>query len=226
MKILKVSVLQEPNSTILRYPLRLNLYNLAKENPDSTYQVWLHKKPNREKNWAKVLSQKQVNRLGESFLVKGYSDWLKKIGEPPSIVDTTKAVRSLERLSLYYGSKGYFNNNTNYKIDSSGKKQRAEINYNIYLGKPFIVDTLTKKITSKAIDSLYKIHESESFILEKKQFDLVDFNNERERLADLFRESGVYNFQESSISYDILRDTTIRLSMIKKMKVELNIGRF
>ncbi|MGB5355128.1 MAG: BamA/TamA family outer membrane protein [Eudoraea sp.] len=216
-------LLQEPNSTLLRYPLRLNLYNLAKENPDSTYQVWLHKKPNREKNWAKVLSQKQVNRLGESFLVKGYSDWLKKIGEPPSIVDTTKAIRSLERLSLYYGSKGYFNNNTNYKIDSSGKKQRAEINYNIYLGKPFIVDTLTKKITSKAIDSLYKIHESESFILEKKQFDLVDFNNERERLADLFRESGVYNFQESSISYDILRDTTIS-SDDQKMEVELNIG--
>ncbi len=126
-------------------------------------------------------------------------------------------------MSLYYGSKGYFNNNTNYKIDSSGKKQRAEINYNIYLGKPFIVDTLTKKITSKAIDSLYKIHESESFILEKNQFDLVDFNNERERLADLFRESGVYNFQESSISYDILRDTTIS-SDDQKMEVELNIG--
>ncbi|WP_276389790.1 BamA/TamA family outer membrane protein [Eudoraea chungangensis] len=216
-------LLQEPNSTLLGYPLRLNLYNLAKENPDSTYQIWLHKKPNREENLAKILSQKQVNRLGESFLVKGYSDWLKKIGEEPSLIDTTRAVKSLERLSVYYGSKGYFNNSTTYDIDSTNKKQRAEINYRISLGKPFMVDTLLKDISSAAIDSLYVIHEAESYIKEKKQFDLVDFNKERERLADLFRDSGVYNFQESSISYDILRDTTTT-NDDQKMEVELNIG--
>ena len=36
-------IFQKPNSTLLGYPLRLNLYNLAKKNPDSSYQAWLHK---------------------------------------------------------------------------------------------------------------------------------------------------------------------------------------
>ena len=37
-------VYQKPNSTVLGYPLRLNLYNLAKENPDSSYNAWLYRK--------------------------------------------------------------------------------------------------------------------------------------------------------------------------------------
>jgi hypothetical protein len=216
-------VLQEPNSTILGYPLRLNLYNLAKIDPDSSFQAWLYRKENREKRLVNILSQKQVNRLGESFLVKGYSDWLKKIGEPPSIIDTLQTKKSLERLSVYYGSKGYFNNTTSYELDSTKKKKRAEINYKIALGKPFIVDSISRNISSKAIDSIYSLNEDDSFIDNSKQFDLVDFNNERERLSKLFRNTGVYNFQESSIAYDIIRDT-VRLNDDQKMNVKLNIG--
>jgi len=216
-------VLQEPNSTLLGYPLRLNLYNLAKKDPDSSFQAWLYRKENREERLVNLLSQKQVNRLGESFLVKGYSDWLKKIGEPPSIIDTLQTKTSLERLSIYYGSKGYFNNSTSYEIDSTKKKQRAEINYKIALGKPFIVDSISRNINSKAIDSIYTLNVDKSFIKNSKQFDLVDFNNERERLSELFRNTGVYNFQESSIAYDILRDTT-RVNDDQKMNVKLNIG--
>jgi outer membrane protein assembly factor BamA len=54
------------------------------------------------------------------------------------------------------------------------------------------------------------------------QFDLEDFTAERERLTDLFRNTGIWNFQESTITYDILRDT-ILLRDDQKMDVELNI---
>ena len=215
-------IVQEPNSTLLGYPLRLNLYNLAKKDPDSSYQAWLHKKAKREQRWAGVLSQKQVNRLGESFLVKGYSEWLKSIGEPPVIIDTSKTRKSLQRLNAYYGSKGYFNNKTTFEIDPTKRKQRAEIHYMVSLGKPYIIDSISNKIASRAIDSLYALYEKHSLIKQDKQFDLSDFNNERERLTVLFRNSGVHNFQESSITYDILRDSTLR-GDDKKMNVELNI---
>lgn len=216
-------IYQKPNTAVLGYPLRLNLYNLAKENPDSLYQDWLYRKENRKKRLDKFLSPKQVNRLGESFLVKGVSVWLKDIGEAPVILDTSRTRRSLERLSAYYDSKGYFNNRTTYTIDSTGRKQRAKVDYNILLDKPFILDSISNEISSKAIDSLYFIHSSKSLIKEGKQFDLNDFNNERERLTGIFRNSGVRNFQESSITFDIIRDT-MRLSNDQKMNIALNIG--
>ena len=214
-------IVQKPNSTVLGYPLRLNLYNLAKVDPDSSFQEWLHKKDKREERLARLLSQKQVNRLGESFLVKGYSEWLKKIGEPPVIIDTLLTVKSLQRLSAYYDSKGYFNNTTSYAIDSTGKK-RGAVRYQIDLGKPYMVDTLSYKISSAAIDSLYRLSKNASLIRSGDQFDLTNFSNERERLTSLFRNSGVYNFQESSIKFEILIDTTEHADD-QKMEVELNI---
>ncbi len=219
---IKSLIVQKPNSRVLGYPLRLNLFNLAKKDPDSSYQNWLHKKEKREIRLSNWLSKKQVNRLGESFMVKGYSEWLKNIGEPPVTIDTAQTRKTLGRLSSYYGSKGYFNNTTSYNIVETGRKQRASVDYVINLNKPFIIDSLTKNIASKPIDSIYSINSAASFIQENKQFDLSDFNNERERLTTLFRNSGVYNFQESSITYDIRRDTS-KVQDDQLMSVELNI---
>ncbi|MFS4469557.1 BamA/TamA family outer membrane protein [Maribacter sp. 2210JD10-5] len=216
-------IYQKPNSAILGYPLRLNLYNLAKENPDSLYQVWLNKKENRKKRLVNFLSAKQVDRLGESFLVKGLSEWLKDIGEEPVVLDTSRTRKSLARLSAYYESKGYFNNKTTYQIDSTGRKQRAKIDYKVTLGEPYIVDSISNDISSKAIDSLYFLNSDASLIKEGERFDLTNFNQERERLTAIFRNNGVRNFQESSISFDILRDT-VRAANDKKMDITLKIG--
>ncbi len=215
-------IVQEPNSTLLGYPLQLNMYNLAKENPDSTYLEWLFKKEKRVDRLSRMLSDKQVYRLGESFLVKGYSEWFKRIGEPPEIIDTVKATKSANRLSAYYDSKGYFNNRADYEIVPVKRKQRAEINYNIELGKPYMVDSIAKNISSRVIDSIYQLNLEGSFIAEDKQFDLRDFNNESARLTNLFRNSGIYNFQESSINYNILRDT-LTANDDQQMQVEMNI---
>ncbi len=215
-------IVQEPNSTVLGYPLRLNLYNLAKKDPDSSYQAWLHKKDKREEHLASLLSHKQVERLGESFMVKGYSEWLKSIGEAPVTIDTSKTRKTLTRLSAYYGSKGYFNNKTDYEIIPSRRKQRARLEYQIELGSPYHIDSISRRIASPAIDSIYALHSGASLIRKGKQFDLADFNLERKRLTQLFRNSGIYNFQESSITYDILRDTT-EINEDTGMSVELNI---
>jgi len=216
-------IYQKPNTALLGYPLRLNLYNLAKENPDSLYQDWLNRKPNRKKRLTKFLSIKQVNRLGESFLVKGLSEWLKDIGEAPTVLDTSRTRRSLERLSAYYDSKGYFLNNTTYAVDTAKRKQRALIDYKVTLGKPFIIDSVANEISSKAIDSIYFLNMNESLVKKGKQFDLSDFNGERERLTGIFRNNGIRNFQESSVTFDIVRDT-VRSSDDQKMSITLNIG--
>ncbi|WP_190811378.1 BamA/TamA family outer membrane protein [Flagellimonas sp. S3867] len=213
---------QKPNSTLLGYPLRLNLYNLAKENPDSSFQNWLHKKEKREKRLNNLLSQKQVNRLRESFMVKGASDFLKRIGEAPVIIDTVLTQKSVDRLKAYYNSKGYFNNSGTFNVAKGKRKKRAEIEYQINLNKPFYIDTLQRNISSPELDSVYNKAFDKSFVKSGDQFDLGNFTIERERLTTLFRNSGFYNFQESSINYDILRDTT-KVANDQKMDVQLNI---
>lgn len=215
-------IIQKPNTTLLGYPLRLNLYNLAKVDPDSSFNDWLYRKEKRKQRLDRFFSEKQVYRLGESFLVKGLSEWLKEIGEPPAILDTVLTEKSLERLSAYYSSKGYFNNSTSYTLDSLKRKQRIAVNYNIELGKPFMLDTVYHDISSKAIDSLYNLNKEDSYVRQGEQFDIDNFNSERERLTAVFRNNGVWNFQESAISYDVVADTT-RLADDQQMNIKLKI---
>ncbi|WP_370588485.1 BamA/TamA family outer membrane protein [Robiginitalea sp. SC105] len=213
-------VLQKPNSRVLGIPLRLHLYNLAKKDPDSSYQAWLDRREGREARLESLLSQKQVRRLGQSFFVSGYSDWLKRVGEAPVVIDTARINRSVERLSSYYNNRGYFNNTGSYILDSTGRR-RVRTRYLLDLGEPYIVDSLSRKITSPAIDSIYHLNRKSSLVREGDVFDLGNFTRERERLTALFRNSGIWNFQESSITYDILRDTANVDDQL--MNVELNI---
>jgi outer membrane protein assembly factor BamA len=214
-------ILQKPNSKLLGIPLRLHLYNLAKPDPEAAYQDWLYRKEGRYERLEALLSDKQVSRLGESFLVAGLSNWLKKAGEAPVVIDSARQEKSLERLQAYYKTKGYFNNTGAYHIDSTGK-QRAAVRYSLDLGEPYLIDTLTFEIASPEIDSILKLHRKESLVHQGDQFDLERFTSERERLTELFRNSGIWNFQESSITYDILRDT-LPSHDDQRMDVELNI---
>ena len=214
-------VAQEPNSKVLGIPLKLHMYNLAKPNPDSLYQDWLYRKEERYDRLAALLSEKQVERLGESFFVSGMSKGLKRAGEAPVLVDSLLMQKTLDRLRAYYSTKGYFNNTGEFRVDSTGK-QRATTKYLMQLGDPYLIDTLTASIASAAIDSLYLLHRSESIVRQGEQFDLEKFTAERERLTEIFRNSGIWNFQESSITYDILRDTLPEQDD-QLMDVQLNI---
>ena len=89
---------QKPNTSILGYRLRLNLYNLALKNPDSTYKAKFIKNPGKYKRQAKWLSKKQVDRLGKSFWYYGIHNFLKKTGEPPVIIDKKSTAKSTLRL--------------------------------------------------------------------------------------------------------------------------------
>src|SRR5690606_5098078 len=151
---LKGLISQKPNSSILGYPLRLNLYNMAKENPDSSFQAWLHRKEKREKRLNALLSKKQVARLQESFLVKGASEFLERVGEPTVVIDTSLARKSVERLEAYYNTKGYFNNEGSYAVVPEAEK-KASLEYFIELNQPYIIDSLQKAINSPELDSIY-----------------------------------------------------------------------
>ncbi|HQZ23750.1 MAG TPA: outer membrane protein assembly factor, partial [Flavobacterium sp.] len=209
---------QKPNSTFLGYKLRLNLFNLATPNPDSVYQAKFTNHPGKYERMSKWLSAKQVDRLGQSFWYQGIDNFLKKTGEPPVIVDTVRTSKSISKIEYYYFNKGFFNVKANYKLDSLSAK-KAKIKYTITTSTPFSIDTLTTKIQTPALDSLYQTRISNSFIKSGKQYNTKDFEDEKERITTHFRNQGVYNFQPNYVTFDL--DT---LNNNKKVNVNLIIN--
>lgn len=208
---------QKPNSTLLGYRLRLNLFNLANPNPDSSYQAKFTNNPGKYERKSKWLSAKQVDRLGQSFWYHGIHDFLKKTGEPPVIVDTARTEKSLSRLKYYYFNNGFFNVQAKYKLDSLSQK-KAKIKYTVTTGTPYLLDTLTTKIHTPVLDSMYRTKISNTFIKSGNQYQTKDFDSEKDRINTYFRNNGVYNFQPNYVTFDL--DT---LNNNKKVNVNLII---
>ncbi len=194
---------QKPNSTLLLgFRLRLNLYNLANLNPDSTYQAKFTNNPGKYERKSKWLSAKQVDRLGKSFWYHGIHEFLKKTGEPPVIVDKTKTDKSLLRLKHYYFNNGFFDVNGKYKIDTISPK-RAKIKYSINTEKGYILDTINTSISTVVLDSLYETIRPNSIVKSGKQYRTVHFEDEKNRITSHFRNNGVYYFQPTYVNFDI-----------------------
>lgn len=208
---------QKPNSSILGYRLRLNLYNLAKQNTDSLYKDKFLKNPAKYNRKAKWLSKKQVNRLGQSFWNKGIHEFLKKTGEAPVLLDTNSTKKSIKRLNSYYFNNGFFDVKTDFTTDTS-KTKKVVLKYKINKGSGYKLDSLKTDIATLALDSLYKLRKDNSFIKSGNQYKTSDIDNERNRITTDFRNNGVYFFQQNYINFDL---DTIQTN--KKVNLKLNI---
>lgn len=209
---------QKPNSSILGYRLRLNIFNLAKQKTDSLYKLKYTNNPKKYNRRVKILSKKQVSRLGHSFWYEGIHNFLKETGEAPVILDSNSTKKSLKRLKAYYFNKGFFDAKTSYTVDTTQLK-KATLKYKIEKGTGYIIDTISTKILTPKLDSLYNTKKSASFIVSGKQFTKVNFDDERNRITKDFRNNGVFFFQQNYIEYDL---DTINTS--KKLNVFLNIN--
>lgn len=193
---------QKQNSSILGYKLRLNIYNLAKQKTDSIYKAKFINNPDKYYRKAKWLSRKQVKRLGQSFWYAGVHNFLMKTGEAPVIIDTASTKKSLRRLRLYYSNIGYFDVKTKFTMDSIAAK-KAKINYTITKGKPYIIDSIATVITTKVLDSIYNEKKKNSFIKVGDQFNRSNFEEERNRITEDFRNNGAFKFQQNYINFEI-----------------------
>ncbi|MGB7785158.1 MAG: BamA/TamA family outer membrane protein [Salinimicrobium sp.] len=190
---------QEPNQKFLGLPLQLYLFNLANPQPDSTFQFWLHKKPKREERLTALLSHKQVVRLGNIYA--NINEWMMETGEPPTIIKEELTQKSAERLRAWYWNNGWFDAETSYEVIPQ-KKKRAVVNYFVTPKKPYIVDSLTTRIASIVADSIYEAHKVNSAIVPGQQYKTAHYSAERERLTSLYRNNGLYHFEQEYISFE------------------------
>ena len=192
------------NKKILGIPFHLHLYNLSKDDPTQPFDQWLDKKPKRKERLSKWLSTKQVNQLRDYKL--NFNTWLRKNGEAPSLVDSSKIALTNSLFEQYYNNLGYFNVRSTAKTDSIGEK-KASIQYTIETGEVFTLDSILHVAGSKDIDSLYRAHLDKSFLKQGNPFVVEKFDNERSRLIDVFRNNGIYNFQQRSIRFKAFKDS-------------------
>lgn len=217
---------QEPNTKFLGVPLRLYFYNLARPNIDSILTTKFLENERRQRHLVNFLSRKQLDRYIHSR--KQFNDWIKRTGEEPAIITEEETKKSENRLKSWYWNHGWFNVETDHAVTTTGRK-RGKVDYKVKTHRPFYLDSINKDFESPVLDSIYDEHKDASILKSGTQYKTLDFNAERDRLTQLFRNNGVYYFDQEFISYNAdTLDTDHKVNttiIIKNRKPEGETGR-
>lgn len=216
---IKSIIRQKPNKRFLGIPLALMIHQSARSDADTAFVSWLHRKPKRLEKMRKLWSQKQIDQMRDYII--GFQKWKKSVGEAPSLVDSFQMELTSQKLNSYLKNKGYFKSKVNFEKKSLDKKGYAEVIYSTTLGLPYYLDTISVNIASPAIDSLYFASKNNAVLKRGNQFNTLDFEKERNRLYNNFRNAGVFDFQLNSINFEVAWDTT-GLDYILPVKLEIS----
>ena len=204
---LRPLIIQKENNYIFGLPVSALIYESAKKNPDSVFKKWLNNPPKRAQRLNKIFSNKQVFQIGN--YIKKFNNWKKRNGEKIQIIDSVKNNISSENLKSFFDNNGYFDSNIFSQIERNKKNKKfGKVIYKIERGNQYYLDSIKTNIESKILDSIYESNVSETFLKKNAPFNTLNFERERDRLNELFKNSGFYNFQINSISFEVSRDTT------------------
>ena len=198
--------------------IKFQLNNWVKETPEDNFDNWINKKPNRKKRLNKLLSSKQVEQLKKYYLK--YNAWLSKNGDFPTLVDSIEISQNIQRLEQYYKNLGYFDvklRNLRRKV----KNNYEEIEYFIDLNERYTIDNIVEEIENKDLKEIYFDHLNNSFLKPGNPFITKGLEDERNRLFKLYRNNGVYNFQENSLQFIAKIDSS---GIDKKIAIVLKIN--
>ena len=201
---LKELITLKENSKFLGIPISALIASSAKKNSDSLFKKWISKKNKKEK-LTNIFSQKQLFQINKYY--NNFNDWKKNNGEKISLIDSSKINKSIENISLYFKNIGYLDNSVSFTVNKKPQK-KASIDFNVKQGPRYYIGNIVSKIESKIIDSIYNKNKFNSFLKENEFFITENFDLERNRLYNLFRNNGVYGFQINSIVFSVKIDST------------------
>ena len=155
-------------------------------------------------NWSGVNEKKWLNRQ------------LRRLGEPPVLLDMESTGLSVRQLEQYMSNRGYVNAQIDLAIDTTNRK-KASLTYLITANEPYRIRQYTTAIEDSRIDSIIQLKPPQrsflssvfspypkeyiSFITDNMLFDRTRLDKERQRLTALLRNNGFFTFNRDFIRY-------------------------
>ena len=126
-----------------------------------------------------------------------------RIGEAPVLIDSSKMEISAQRLSDYYFSKGFLENEVTYQVVAKNRKKRAQVEYHVDLKTYHTINTLQYTTSSMEIEKLLKESYNRQHLKLGKRLDFDNIEKERDRITALLRNNGFYHFNASYIIFQV-----------------------
>ncbi len=133
---------------------------------------------------------------------KGFGHWVSGLGEPPAVIDSSALRKSADQLRLYYFNQGYFNAEAEYEVVCNNRK-RAKVHYYVEKKEPYFIRQIDYQMDSPELEVLVENQMDQLSIQAGDQYNAQALDDERERLANYFKERGFYDFSKEFIYFEV-----------------------
>ena len=145
--------------------------------------------------------------------------WLKKIGEPPEVLEGGLVTASEDRIKQYLGNRGFFRARVDSEVILKEKKKKANVKYNITTGEQYKIRQLNYHFGDSVLEQIFFNDSARSFISVNTPFDFNLLEEQRAKMVNLFKNEGYFYFSTDEISY--LADSTM---FEKEIVLDLFVG--
>ncbi len=132
---------------------------------------------------------------------KWYNRWIKRVGTPPVIYDSTLTQASADQLHMALSNRGFMNNHVSYRVDADTVKRKAKVDFDVTLGEPFYIRSISYEIPDKRLADIilsdsahFNVHTGD--LLNNTQLD-----EWRQSITENLRNHGYYAFNKEYITF-------------------------
>lgn len=173
-----------------------DLYNLIKDKPNKKF-VFI-----RLNMWAYLLSSRQ------KVLLKGEEKLRKEIWEEPVLLDSSSLDASAVQMESWLFNKGYFRNDVKYSTKKVLLKPKIrKVIFKFDVKERYTISKVGYNIADTQVRKIFFAHRDESLLSPGMKYDGDIMAAERERITQLLRNNGYYNFSREYIYFGV--DTSL-----------------
>lgn len=137
---------------------------------------------------------------------------LRKIGEAPVLLDSTKVKATITDMEKVLNNAGYLHSNIDTLMEVEDNK--AILTYRIDPGERYVIRSIKRECEDSLLSQLICVDDTCNSLLKTgNPLDITTLNNERKRIASLLRNSGYNKFNKEYITF--LADTLVKHNLVE-----------
>lgn len=200
-----VSSRHVPEGSYLLDQVSINIDDSTKTFDEQEMAAYLRQLPNHKMLWSMKFRLGIYNMSG-SDTTKWYNRWVRKLGEPPVVYDSTLTALSSEQLTKAMVNKGFLGASVDTDTTVDLRKRKIKVEYKLIPGKPHIINSISYVFPDTLFESMV-MRDSGLFVVKSgNTLDRTLLETQREIITERLRDKGYYGFTKEFITFNA--DTT------------------
>jgi len=204
---------------------QVDIVSDTKEVKPSLFTSYVRQNPN-----AKWFNLVKVPMNIYCFSGKDSTKWnnrfFRKLGQAPVIYDENITQKTQQEIEKAVQNMGYMRAKVH--LDTIIQKNKLKLTYRIEAGQPYKIRHIAYQIDNPQIKQFMEEDTVRSFLHENMAFDIVALDNERQRITQILKNNGYYQFNKDFIVYQadtarntFLVDLTMKLLPYQRRKEDI-----